>query len=57
MICPRTKVDLRWDEVKETAQVYAARPAAEKAQMPYLQLDDISEDPTPEEVSFNLIKP
>jgi len=36
VICPRTKVDLRWDDIKETASVYEKLPSEEKAQLPYL---------------------
>lgn len=30
VICPRTKVDLFWDDVKETTTVYEGLPIAEK---------------------------
>jgi len=36
VICPRTKVDLRWDDIKETTSVYERLPIEEKAQLPYL---------------------
>jgi len=36
VICPRTKVDLYWDEIKETTKVYEQLPIEEKKQLPYL---------------------
>ena len=57
MICPRTKVDLRWDDVKEMTKMYESLPIAEKSQLPYLQLDDISDDPLPHEMMVNMVAP
>lgn len=36
VICPRTKVDLYWRDIKETTVVYESLPIEEKAQLPYL---------------------
>ena len=36
VICPRTKVDLWWSEIKETTKVYEQLPIEEKKQLPYL---------------------
>lgn len=57
MICPRTKVDLRWDDVKEMTKMYESLPIAEKSQLPYLQLDDINDDPLPHEMMVNMVAP
>jgi len=57
VICPRTKVDLRWDDVKEMTKMYESLPIEEKSQLPYLQLDDISDDPLPHEMMVNMVAP
>ena len=57
VICPRTKVDLYWDNIKETTKVYESLPMEEKKQLPYLQLDEVGDDPLPEEMMVNMIAP
>ena len=57
VICPRTKVDLWWNEIKETTKVYEQLPIEEKKQLPYLQLDDVSDDPLPTEMMVNMVAP
>jgi len=57
VICPRTKVDLWWDDIKETTQVYEQLPIGEKEVLPYLQLDDVSDDPLPHEMMVNMVAP
>ena len=57
VICPRTKVDLYWNDVKETTTVYEKLPIEEKSQLPYLQLDDAGDDPLPVEMMVNYVAP
>lgn len=57
MLCPRTKADLRWADVKETVQVFMSLPIADKSSLPYMQLDDISDDPLPHEMMVNMVAP
>ena len=57
VICPRTKVDLYWKDVEETTKVYESLPMAEKASLPYLQLDDASDEPLPVEMMVNMVAP
>ena len=55
VICPRTKVDLRWDDIKETTKIFEILPMEEKAQLPFLSLDDVSDDPLPAEMMVNIV--
>ena len=56
IICPRTKQDLLWDDVKDIAKTFLGLSSEEKAELPYLQLDDsVGEQPLPEEMIVNLL--
>ena len=36
IICPRTKEDLLWDDVKDHAKMFLGLSSKEKAELPYL---------------------
>lgn len=36
IICPRTKEDLLWDDVKDHAKTFLGLSSKEKAELPYL---------------------
>ena len=57
VICPRTKIDLLWADVKDMTQMYESLPIQDKQGLPYLQLDDVSDDPLPHEMMVNMIAP
>ena len=39
VICPRTKKDLMWDDIKDAVKVFEGLSSAEKKELPYIQLD------------------
>ena len=40
VICPRTKVDLYWNDIKHKAAIFEGLSIYEKSKLPYLQLEE-----------------
>ena len=57
VLCPRSKENCDYADVKETIDVYKGLSSEEKKQLPYMQLADNSDHPLPQETYLHMIEP